>query len=59
MRGTICCRRVLSCTGGLTWKPGGWLCGDSVIACELSREAVSSAAALTVRSTLCLETFWL
>lgn len=25
--GTICCLRVLSCTGGLTWKPGGWLCG--------------------------------
>lgn len=44
---TICCRRVLSCTGGLTWKPGGSLCGDSVIACELSREAVSSATALT------------
>lgn len=33
----MCCPRVLSCTGGLTWKPGGWLCGDSVIAFELSR----------------------
>lgn len=56
---TICCPLVLSCTGGLTWKPGGSLCGDSVIACELSGEAVSSATALTVRSTLCLESFWL
>ncbi|KAH0623649.1 hypothetical protein JD844_006634, partial [Phrynosoma platyrhinos] len=48
---------LLSLTGGLTWKPGGLLCGDSVIACELSGEAVSSATALTVRSTLCLESF--
>lgn len=56
---TICCPLVLLCTGGLTWKPGGSLCGDSVIACELSGEAVSSATALTVRSTLCLESFWL
>lgn len=56
---TMCCPLVLSRTGGLTRKPGGSLCGDSVIARELSGEAVSSATALTVRSALCLESFWL
>lgn len=35
------------CTGGLTWKPGG-LCGDWVIASELSGETVSSAFPLSV-----------
>lgn len=39
-----------------TWRLALWGFGNCL---ELSREAVSSATALAVRSTLCLESFWL